>query len=230
MATIRYGGGITQISGSIAGNVYARNRFGNYMRPRTKPVNPNSVYQAAIRTYLSYLTTYWHETLSAANRTGWATYANAVIMKNRLGESIKLTGFNHFLRVNIIRKQLEQTLTPNAPTVLALPDKDTVFAITASAGSGKITVTWDDAAPWGDIAASVMGIWQGRPQLVTRNFFNGPWRKAGSIPGNQASPSEITAVFTLVEGQKVWVYGRISTGPTDSRLSEPFVASCTIAA
>ncbi|GAH28464.1 unnamed protein product, partial [marine sediment metagenome] len=38
MALVKYGAGIIQMSGSIAGDVHARNRFGNYIRPRTKPV------------------------------------------------------------------------------------------------------------------------------------------------------------------------------------------------
>ncbi|GAH50296.1 unnamed protein product, partial [marine sediment metagenome] len=48
MALVKLGGGIVQISGSIAGNTFARNRFGNYMRSRTKPVNPNSTRQTDI--------------------------------------------------------------------------------------------------------------------------------------------------------------------------------------
>lgn len=228
MALVKYGGGVIQMSGSIAGTTHARNRAGNYARARTKPVNPNSALQVAVRSALSYLTQYWHETLSAANRIGWNTYAAAVATKNRLGETTYLTGFNHFLRSNIVRSLLGQTLCPNAPTILSLPDKDSTFAIAASAATQIITITWDDALPWGDIAASVLGLWMGVPQLATRNFFGGPWRGNGSIPGNQTSPSERTAIFTLVAGQKIWMYARVSTGPTDSRLSEPFYASCTV--
>ena len=228
MATVKFGGGIVQISGSIAGTVHARNRFGNYIRPRTKPVNPNSAQQVLVRSSLSYLTEYWHETLSDADRIGWNTYAAAVPMKNRLGETVYLTGFNMFLRSNIVRKQLEQSLCPDCPTVLSLPDKDPSLAVSASVATQKLTITWDDTMEWGDIAASVLGIWMGVPQIKTRNFFNGPWRKNGAIAGNGESPTEQDAIFTLVLGQKVWVYGRISTGPTDSRLSEPMYASCTV--
>ena len=59
MALIKYGGGIVDMSGSIAGNTHARNRFGNYMRARTKPVNPNSDRQVAIRAIVSYLAEFW---------------------------------------------------------------------------------------------------------------------------------------------------------------------------
>jgi hypothetical protein len=99
-ALVKMGGGIVGMSGSIAGNTFARNRSGNYVRARTKPVNTNTQAQQDIRGVMSYLTNYWSVTLSTAERTGWATYANAIAMKNRLGESIYLTGFNHFIRSN----------------------------------------------------------------------------------------------------------------------------------
>lgn len=230
MALIKYGGGIVQMSGSIAGNTHARNRFGNYMRARTKPVNPNSPLQVARRSALSYLAEYWHETLTSAQRIAWETYAAAIAMKNRLGEVNQITGFNMFLRSNAARVCYGQNLCPDGPTVLSLPDKDTTFAIAASVATQLLTITWDDALPWTDIAASVLAIEMGRPQLVTRNFFNGPWKFAGSIPGNGTSPTTMAPPFTLVLGQRIWCYARVSTGPTDSRLSEKFSDDCIVAA
>ncbi len=97
MALIKFGGGVVQMAGSIAGNVFARNRYGNYARARTKPVNPNSARQVVIRAAIAYLTQHWNGTLTPAERTAWNSYAAAVTMKNRLGENINLTGFNHFI-------------------------------------------------------------------------------------------------------------------------------------
>jgi hypothetical protein len=230
MSLVKFGAGIVQMSGSIAGVVHARNRFGNYIRPRTKPVNPGSSGQVTIREALAMLAQRWHDTLSAAQRTAWATYAAAVAMKNRLGESVYLTGFNMYLRTNIVRIQMENSKCDDAPTILNLPEQDPTFAIAAYASTQNINITWDNLLPWTGVPASILCLWQGVPQGATRNFFNGPWRKLGSIPGNQAPPKDKTATFTLVTGQRIWVYSRISTGPTDSRLSEPMVASCTVQA
>jgi len=230
MALVRFGGGVIQMAGSISGTTFARNSSGNYARARTSPVNPRSALQTARRTTMAYWTEYWHETLSAANRTAWATYAAAVNMKNRLGETIKISGFNHFVRVNTFRATIGQSACPNAPTVLSLPDQDPTFAISASVATQLISVVWDDTLPWGDIAASAMGVFMGRPQLPTRNFFRGPWNYGGSIAGNGVSPATFTAPFTLVLGQRIWCYARIATGPTDSRLSSMFTDDCIVAA
>ena len=122
MAQVKYGGGIIQMSGSIAGNTFARNRFGNYVRARTKPVNPNSDRQVAARARVSFLSEYWASDLSAVNRGLWDTYAAAVAMKNKLGESIKLTGFNHFIRTNAVRMGVALPVLEPGPTILSLPE------------------------------------------------------------------------------------------------------------
>ena len=229
-ASIKYGGGVIQMSGSIAGNTYARNRFGNYVRPRTKPVNPSSTAQGTIRTILSFLAERWHDTLTPAERIAWGTYAAAVAMKNRLGEAVYLTGFNHYLRVNTVRMQMENSKCDPGPVTLTLPEKDPAFTVAAYASTQKLNIVHDVALPWCSIPASILGVWMGQPQGATRNFFGGPWKKVGPIPGNAVSPTLMDPPFTLIAGQKVWVYGRIATGPTDSRLSEPMVVSCTVLA
>jgi hypothetical protein len=231
MGLVRFGGGVVQISGSIAGNTHARNRFGNYVRPRTKPVNPNSDYQAAVRTSLSWLTEYWNSTMTAAQRTAWATFAASIAMKNRLGETIYLTGFNHFLRANIERKRLVLGIVANGPTVLSLPEKDPTFAVSGSEATQKLSVTFSAAYAWANEDGGHLVVYMGVPQLATRNFFNGPWRYTGDVDGAAEppeSPAEMDPAFTLTEGQKVWCYARVSRA--DARLSEPFYASFTVGA
>lgn len=230
MALVKFGGGITQMSGSIGGTTFARNRFGNYARSRTKPVNPNTILQTNVRGYIGLLAQKWHDTLISSQRIAWSTYANAVAMKNRLGESTYNTGFNHYLRVNTVRLQLGKSQCPNAPHILSLPEKDPTFAISASVATQLITVTLSTGLPWQSITASVFGVWMGEPQLVTRNYFGGPWKMAGAILCDAVAPLTVAPPYTLVLGQKVWCYGRIATGPTDSRLSEQMAANCTVGA
>lgn len=231
MALVKYGGGIVQASGSIAGNTYARNRFGNYIRPRTKPVNPNSIQQSAVRTSLSYLAQYWAQVLSAAERSAWATYAASIAMKNRLGETVYLTGFNHFLRSNIELARHALTIVDAGPTELELPEKDTTFAIVCTADDQKIIVTFNNALGWAGEVGGELFVYQGQPQLITRNFFNGPWKYTGKVDGSEIPPTtgeELDAAMTLVEGQKVFCYSRIARA--DGRLSEPMYASAVVLA
>lgn len=223
MANVKYGGGVIQISGSIAGTVFARNRFGNYCRPRTKPVNPNSIRQSRIRTILATLSERWHTTLDSTQRSAWNTYAAAIAMKNRLGEVIYLTGFNHYIRSNVVRFDRLDTYKDDGPTVLALPEKDATFGCLGQSTANKVSVSFNKLLPWYTDTGSQLVVFQGQPQLVTRNFFGGPWACIGGVSVGEDSPKLLNATFACVTGHKGWYYGRIMRA--DGRLSEPFVTS-----
>jgi len=232
MALVKYGGGVVDMRGSIAGNTFSRNRYGNYIRAKTMPINPNSVFQQVVRAAIAFLTERWYSTVTEAQRSAWATYAAGVSMNNKLGESIHLSGFNHYIRSNSILKQLGLAPIDAGPTVLEIPEQDPTFAITASEATQLISVAGDDTMEWLDEDLAYLVTFMGVPQNITRNFFDGPWRVMDSIAGDSVTPPTLpdtqTAPFTLTEGQKIWTYARIIRA--DGRVSTPFRNSCTIAA
>jgi len=224
MATVKFGGGIIQASGSIAGVVHARNRFGNYIRPRTKPVNPKSDRQSAARSKVQMLSAYWSgSNMSSEERGKWATYAAAIARKNRLGETIYITGFNEFIAGNAARMAVGGLVIEPGPTELVLPGADVTIAMTADAGTQLLTVAFDDAQDWCGEDGGFLSISMGQPQGITRNFFGGPYRIAGGIVGDTGSPitspQTIVAPFTLVTGQKIFAFARIIRA--DGRTSNP---------
>lgn len=232
MALIKFGGGITEMRGSMAGNVYSRNRYGAYIRSRTKPTNPNTPAQQAVRAALAFLTDRWAQTLTAAQRTAWNLYGASVVMLNKLGENINLTGFNHYIRSNLEYKRTFGATIDAGPVVFEIPAADPTFAITASEATQFISVTHDAGMPWADENGAAMLMYEGTPQNPQRNFFGGPWRYFANIPGiNGApagSPSDHAAVIAFAEGQRLWAYARIVRA--DGRLSEPFRADTFVAA
>lgn len=232
MALIKFGGGIVDMRGSIAGNTFARNRAGAYARARTKPVNPNTALQQAVRNNLQALVNAWSEVLTDANRIAWAQYAAAVPMTNRLGEAMNLTGFNMFIRSNTALLQAGLAQVNDGPTTLLLPEGDGAFAISASEATQLITVAFDDTAAWVDEDGAGMIIKCGLPQNPTRNFFAGPYRFADSIDGDsvtpETSPATLTASFAISENQKIWCEARIVRA--DGRLSAPFRTTAIVAA
>ncbi|GAJ18904.1 unnamed protein product, partial [marine sediment metagenome] len=134
MALAKYGGGVIQLSGSIAGNTYARNRFGNYIRARTKPVNPRSARQSGARINIMWLAEQWRESpMNDARRLAWGTYAASVNWNNALGEATILTGFNHFIRSNAALARAGGSLIIDGPAAAGLPPGDPAFAVVANA-------------------------------------------------------------------------------------------------
>jgi len=224
MALVKFGGGITQMAGSIGGTTFARNRYGNYARSRTKPTNPNTARQQTIRSALAFLTERWSLTLTAAQRTAWNLYAANVTMLNRLGESVNLSGFNMYIRSNSIRKAFGLAVIDAGPVVFEIPEADPTYAIAASEATQQITTTYDDTMDWADEDGAFMVGFQGAPQNPQRNFFAGPWKSFMVISGvNGAPPASpaITAVATAIaELQHLWCYARILRA--DGRISQPF--------
>lgn len=221
-ALVQFGGGITKMAGSMAGNTFARNRFGDYVRARKKPVNPHSVRQESIRAVVSYLSEFWHQDLSIAERECWEAYAAAVAMKNKLGDTIYLTGFNHFIRSNSARMMFHPGPVKFCPDVLSLPEKDTDLACSEEdIGDQSLTFTNNTAlfAANGDQIVTLL-VYQGQPQLASRNFFAGPWRYIGGFdaPAGQAGTVTLDAGFPFALGQKIWFQARTYTNM--GRLSE----------
>lgn len=222
MALVKYGGGIVQMSGSIAGNVFARNRFGNYTRARTKPVNPNSDRQRNARTIISFFSEYWHEDLTQIQRDLWGVYAAAIAMKNKLGETVYLTGFNHFIRCNAAFRLINPlAILTNAPTTLSLPEQDNQLVCSEEAIAGQTFTFTCDNTGWGvgiDDKEHIM-LYQGQPQLDSRTFFAGPWRYMDAIDATEGAAGTGTydAPFPFALGQKVWFQARLRM--LDGRLS-----------
>ncbi|MBA7668074.1 hypothetical protein ES703_76178 [subsurface metagenome] len=226
-ALVKYGAGIVQMSGSIAGDVHARNRFGNYIRPRTKPVNPRSDRQQEARVRLQLLAEYWHSgAMSDVERGAWDDYAAAVSTTNRLGETINLTGYNHFIRSNCSIFAAGGSLVEPGPAIESLPGADITLAVSGDNGTQLLSVAFDNARGWASETGGYLLIEMGRPQLATRNFFSNPFRIAGAISGVDSSapssPQTIAAPFTLTLGQKIWA--RASIIRKDARVSNKFSA------
>lgn len=232
MALVKYGGGVTQMSGSIGGDTHARNRSGNYVRARTKPVNPNTALQQRARAAVAVLVERWAETLTGVQRIAWNLYASSVNMKNRLGEAIKLSGFNHYVRSNSFLAQYALTLIDAGPTTFSLPDKDPTISIAGSAGTQRFTTTFDDGLDWCSEDNAYLTALMGQPQNAQRNFFAGPWKGIRYLSGNSgaplASPLELVPLHVITEGQRTWVQFRVYRA--DGRVSETFEANCVVGA
>jgi len=232
MALVKYGGGIAQMSGSIGGDTHARNRFGNYIRARTKPINPNTAKQVLVRAVMAELTTRWAQTLSAAQRAAWNLYGASVAMSNKLGETVNMTGFNHYLRSNHWFARMGRTLVDDGPTIFELPDQDPAMTISILESTQQVTMTFNDTLDWCSEDNAMLVILQSQGQNPQRNFFNGPWTgrsaKVGASGVPVTSPMDYTSITVVSEGQKVWSKFRILRA--DGRLSEAFTANCFCAA
>ena len=232
MALVQYGGGVLGVRGSVGGQVHSRNRFGNYIRARTTPVNPQSSRQNKIRACIQSLAQYWSSTLTQLQRDAWEVYADAIVRQNKLGGQIKLTGFNHFIRSNSIRLQSDDSLVAAGPTTLTLPGADPIFACEVDETGQEISVTFDPLLAWNIIDDGELYVFMSEPKVAGTSFIGGPFRLAGAIDGDTASPPTspqiLSVPFPVAEGQALVCRARISE--VDGRLSDYFQHSSAVVA
>ena len=224
MALVQYGGGVLDMRGSIGGQVHSRNRYGNYTRARTTPVNPATDRQSKIRAAIQDLASRWSNVLTANQRDLWEVYAAAITRTNKLGAQIKLTGYSHFIRSNSIRLQADHNTIGDGPGNLTLPPADPLFACTVDEAAQQISIVFTPGADWNDQNFGHMYVSMSIPKAAGVAFVGGPFRIAGSLDGINgappASPQVLDVPFPVTEGQVIVCRGRISE--EDGRLSDFF--------
>ena len=214
---------VTQASGSLGGITFAHNKGGMYMRSRAIPTNPNSPEQAAVRGFLSELSTSWNGTLTQAQRDTWINYALNVPVIDRLGESIYISGLAHYLRSNVPRIQAALSIITDAPLGFTLP----TFAnptFTIDPATDEVDVAFAGSQPWKSEVGGAMLVSVSRPQSPTINYFKGPYRFAGAILGAvvpPTTPQTIALPFVVSTGQKLFF--KVRTCRADGGLSNTFL-------
>lgn len=212
-------------SGSIAGQVFSHNKGGLYTRARTIPTNPNTAAQQAVRGAVKFLTTYWANTLTAAQRTAWGTYATNVPLPNTLGDSRPIPPMSMFVRCNSPRYQAlgAAGVIAAGPTIYSLA---TFTQPVLSKPAAVWSMAFTNTDTWATITGGLLLVYLSTTQNVTINFFKGPFKFVGSVVGGTTPPtSPNTALFTGLPapaaGQHYFARYRCSN--SDGRLSSSYI-------
>jgi hypothetical protein len=226
MGLIQFGGGVAQISGSIGGTTFARNKAGFYARNRTVPVNPGSARQQTIRFAVAQLTTRWVETLTAAQRAAWETYAANVHLPNSLGQLRDVGGIAMYVRSNVPRLTSLLPLMPlvdDAPTIFDLGTFSEPAIDSVDAAADTADISFDNTDAWAIEVNAAMYVFASRPQNPSVNFFKGPYQAAATIPGAvmpPISPQTFNLPFPVAVGNRVFF--RMNVTRADGRLASSF--------
>lgn len=139
---------LTSASGSIGGMTASRNRGGMFFRGRVIPVNPNTPAQGSARAALANVIQHWSNTLTSAQRSGWATYAQGTPVVDRLGDQLILTGQQMYSKMQVPRLNAGLTLIDEAPTVTGLattPEITTPGTLSIATGLASTVTVLDSS-------------------------------------------------------------------------------------
>jgi len=219
----------SEIRGSINGSVFARNRGGQYARSRGVPVQPGGQFQQAIRQAVATLSTRWRDTLTDAQRAAWDAYAEATPLPNSLGDPRNVGGLGMYVRGNVPRIQGGQTIIDDGPA-FGLPTIGDV-SITSVLGA-TVSMSFDPGEAWVEEDDAFLLVYLSRAVSPAVNFFKGPYRLAGVVAGDAATPPTSPADVTWPFGQSLpsgaRLFSRAVVADSQGRLSSDAVSVFTL--
>lgn len=229
---IKFGGIVSDARGSLGGAVFSRNGSGAYVRQRTTPINPKTQRQSDIRAIWASVTKDWDLLLSQAERDAWEVYAANLVESNKLGEDIRHSGFNQYQSANVTSINAGLTAIVDAPGTFVRPGEDLLFEAAISEASQEISIVFDDSLDWVNQSGAAYIVRMGIPKGQGVNFFDGPYRQAGVILGDDTtpptSPETMAVPYPVVSGQKIFVEAKIMEG--DGSISDWFRFTATAGA
>jgi len=214
----------------MGGTTFSRCAGGNYIRARTKPVNPRSPLQIIRRSNVGFLTRYWSETLTEQQRTDWRAYCTGTTWTNKLGETIQINGLAAFLRLNALRLIVGYAVSADAPTAMGHAGGNTI-TFAAHTDTNKIQIDEPVGAFDTDVPGHMMCFFQGIPsepgRIATPKGFKyiGYFHSTGG--GTPAFPVELTSAYTMQDDQRITLRSRFRDDK--DRVSGPFWATATAA-
>lgn len=197
MALVKFPEG-QQRSGKQGGIVWSRNRFGAYARNRAVPVNPDSSKQRTVRNQFSQNAKAWSN-LSITYRDAWNQMAANLPRKNRLGDTIFLTGAQQFQSSN--QALASFGVSVELPTYVTPVPYPTDVITGVSSGLTLSTVAGDTPSSYGILIEATRGVSQG----VTAGTVKSQYKQISTIAPNTTlgATLDLTDVWTSVFGEPI---------------------------
>lgn len=228
-----------QMSGSIAGNTFSRNRSGAYVRNRGIPVNPNTAGQQVVRGALGAAVSIWNNSLTVAEREAWNAYALTVTRTNALGVQYNPSGFQLVAGAIawLFRANLPATGIATAPTTpgeaaAVVPQTAAWQVIDSAAASNAQTVGSDFSGTggWNDsLDNDRLMVQIGLQQTPGTSFYRTPFSFLQSVVGNASTPPTDTNTAynqSTIAGNVMWL--RFTHLDPEFRMAPPVIKKYVI--
>lgn len=163
MAKIKFGMMMTDASGKLGGQVFAKNRGGNYVRTKVTPSNPQSVAQMAVRGIFASISSRW-SALTEAQRATFNNFVSSYAKTDIFGDLRNPSGKSLFQRLNQNLSISGQTEINVCVSTLEVPFANVVKA-TYSVGNGSLEIE-----TLGDTTGSKLVVWA-TPKLSKGTTF-----------------------------------------------------------
>lgn len=120
MSKIKFSALVSDMRNKLNGSVLSKNRYGNYMRNKVTPVNPQTSYQLNQRAQLSALSSAWRG-LTQSQRDSWQSLAATLPRTDIFGDPKILSGNALYVSLNLNLAAAGQPTIDDAPTAVSVP-------------------------------------------------------------------------------------------------------------
>ena len=212
MAKIKLAGAVGEISGSVGGNTYSRNRYGPYIRLRSVPTLVQNEYTLGVREAFSNASRLWYG-LTIAQRAAWNLWSSLNPVVDRLGEKVQLAGNAAFIRINALLLQAGLS-TRDDPPVGENPQTLSSLTFTADIGAGNFGVVFTPSPLPADTHLVIEGALRG---ALSQTYLRNAWRTLMITTAAATSPIDLQDEFVarfgdVVVGQVAHVRVRVMIG------------------
>lgn len=186
MAKIKFTAFLADMRGKVAGTVFTKNRAGAIARTKVTPINPNSSFQQAVRSTLTFLSQNWRS-LTAAQRSAWNNAVRNFPRTNVFGDAKILSGHQLYVGLNGQLSAAGASLITNPPVPTGAASVDTL-ALSITVGTSTMEVDFTpDPVP----AGSALIIEATAPQSPGKSNVTNQFRQATVSVAAATSPTNI---------------------------------------
>ena len=188
MARVEYGAMITEITGSVGGFTFQKNKSGNIVRSRPKTFkNSTSKQTIAQSLHITFLSNW--QNLSLVNKILWNDFAALNTKTNAFGEVKALTGLNWYESINQNRLKMGLSLF-EAPPVHALPIGVGTYTVDLNLVTLEITFT-----PTFSPVGTDLCIWTTQPVSRVSDSLRSEFRQTLLVTGDNYANIDLTSAW-----------------------------------
>jgi hypothetical protein len=114
MAQIKLGSSISDIRGKVGGDVFSKNRTGNYIKQKKNKKGLNTLPWQQQKVRVGAMSREWRN-LSDEQRSAWRDAALTFTVKNKVGDDVNMSGFQYFVSVNSTQGKMNNEIMFNPP-------------------------------------------------------------------------------------------------------------------
>lgn len=200
--------------GKLNGSVASQNRYGNFWRTKSSPINRRTSYQTAVRATFAYLSTAWGSLLTEAQRGAFSSFAADHPSSDVFGRTRSLDGHAMYIALNAALTNAGLANITSPPTDITTGEVGAMALTATVAAGGTLEVaTNEDNIPGGAqinfFATKLMP--NGRNFVKSQLAFISSEAAGGTPYDIKAAWIAKYGAFPTVAGGKIFVVAQIVT-------------------